>query len=487
MFENLCTLPLKTEIFAQALHPTEPLLSVGLSFGHVECFRLPATDKSDDDGDVGDADVSVLSDGKGTIDTVWRTRRHKGSCRSLTFNYDGSRTFSLSLSLCDVYLTVFLSRPSICARIRLAGGGRGVAGLTGLTGLNTSVLIAGTDLYSVGTDSLLKHFSSATGQVTSKIAIPSSKSLPDSPTLLHSLSPQTLLLACDSGVLHLLDLRDGALAASKPQQTHFPHDDFVSSITPLPPSAESTSGFCKQWVSTGGTTLAVTDLRRGVLVRSDDQEDELLCTAFVPGMGPKKNRDNGIVAVGTATGVLTLWDKGAWDDQQDRVVVDPGKGGGESLDCIIKVPDELSLGKKVVVGVGDGSLRVVDLVRREVEGVLRHDEFEAVVGLGFDCQGRLISGGGQTVKVWQESSNLDGGSDDEVVDDSDDDEDESDDSDSNDAAPAIAKGKRQPTRLGESDVSDSEERARGKKKRKKGKVDLGPHGAHGILKFRGLD
>ena len=99
MFEILCTLPLKAEIFTQALHPTEPLLSVCLASGHVECFRLPAADKSDDGDDGGDdVDTSVLSDGRGTIDTVWRTRRHKGSCRNLAFTHDGSREFSSSIS-----------------------------------------------------------------------------------------------------------------------------------------------------------------------------------------------------------------------------------------------------------------------------------------------------------------------------------------------------------------------------------------------------
>lgn len=88
MFENLCTLPLSAELFCQAVHPTEPLLAVGLSTGHVQCFRLPAADKSGEDSD--SADASVLSDGKGTIDTVWRTRRHKGSCRTLAFSNDGS-------------------------------------------------------------------------------------------------------------------------------------------------------------------------------------------------------------------------------------------------------------------------------------------------------------------------------------------------------------------------------------------------------------
>jgi len=91
MFENLCTLPLSSELFTQALHPKEPILAVGLSCGHVQSFRLPPVAGNDDDED---PDASVLSTGTSTIDTEWRTRRHKGSCRTLAYSFDVEGTLS---------------------------------------------------------------------------------------------------------------------------------------------------------------------------------------------------------------------------------------------------------------------------------------------------------------------------------------------------------------------------------------------------------
>lgn len=114
MFETVCTLPLTSDLFAQAIHPTEPIVSVGLAGGHVETYRLPpvASDGS------SQGDVTASENGYGHIGTAWRTRRHKGSCRTLSYSVDGSH------------------------------------------------------LYSGGTDGLVKAADSMTGQVFAKIAIP---------------------------------------------------------------------------------------------------------------------------------------------------------------------------------------------------------------------------------------------------------------------------------------------------------------------------
>jgi WD40 repeat protein len=114
MFENLCAIPLESDLFAQAIHPEEPIVAVGLASGHVQTYRLPAGASDNDDDD----EAVAASTGFGHIETTWKTRRHKGSCRTLAWSVDGS------------------------------------------------------SLYSAGTDGIVKVADCATGRVTSKISVP---------------------------------------------------------------------------------------------------------------------------------------------------------------------------------------------------------------------------------------------------------------------------------------------------------------------------
>jgi hypothetical protein len=114
MFENVCAIPLDSELFAQAIHPSEPIVTVGLISGRVQSYRLPPGASDDSDNDT----TLASENGFGHIDTAWKTKRHKGSCRTLAYSLDGM------------------------------------------------------SLYSAGTDGIVKVADSTTGQVTAKFAVP---------------------------------------------------------------------------------------------------------------------------------------------------------------------------------------------------------------------------------------------------------------------------------------------------------------------------
>jgi WD40 repeat protein len=295
-----------------------------------------------------------------------------------------------------------------------------------------------------------------------------SSSRPDTPSIIHALNPQTLLLATDSSALHFYDLRASQIT-SKPQATHHPHSDYISSLTALPPSDASTSGYSKQFVTTGGTTLAVTDLRRGVLVKSDDQEEELLSSCIVSGVGKRGKGEK--ILVGTGSGVVTLWEKGSWQDQEGRIIMDKG---GESLDSLAVVGGE---GNVVAVGLGDGRIRFVKVGQNKVIRECIHDEIEGVLGLGFEVGGRMISGGGGIVKVWQGDLEE---SDEEVE------AEEQEERNGVNGVKRSAEGDSEEDSGEDEESSEEEERVKRKKKRKKGNGKARGDKKQ-VMAFKGMD
>ena len=211
-------------------------------------------------------------------------------------------------------------------------------------------------------------------------------------------------------------------------------------------------------------------------MKSEDQEEELLSSVFVGGLRSRPGRSSGEkVLIGSGSGVLTLWERGVWDDQDERIIVDGGKGGGESLDALVVMPDGVGDGgKNIAVGVGDGSIRIVRLGQNKVVGVLRHDEVEGVVALGFDVSGRMVSGGGSIVKVWQEGM--------DVADDEEEEEEE-DDSDKETGTEKRPLGKDSD----DSGADSSDEEAGRRQKRRKKSKGKNKNPGNGILGFKGME
>ncbi|KAL8991907.1 MAG: hypothetical protein Q9169_007542 [Polycauliona sp. 2 TL-2023] len=245
---------------------------------------------------------------------------------------------------------------------------------------------------------------------------------------------------------------------------HRPHDDYISSLTPLSPSDTSTSGFSRQWFSTGGSTVAVTDVRKGIVFQSEDLGEEMLSGTAV---GDK-------LIAGGEKGAIRVWEggvKGLMGGLDKKTTIQRG----ESLDVMSQMQEDT-----IAVGLGDGSVKVVHIgpKRTNVLDSVKHDEIEGVVTLGFEPGGRMISGGGSIIKIWEKESADD-------IDEEEEEEQEQEDKANHSAGDSDGGAKDAESADSQEDSSE-EERKPKRKKRKRNKGKHRGENSH-IMAFKGLD
>lgn len=379
----------KEPLFAVAAHPTKPILAQGLATGHVFCTSYDAEKLEQQQQERREQIIKEEMENfkKGTVSqvvksvsqlkkkwwsiiedyddvpqdshvvTMWKTRRHKGSCRSIIFD-------PLENSL-------------------------------------------GENIYSVGTDHIIKKANTETGKVIGKTD--TSKDYPEEKDaitrLCHSATNPFLLAGTENGHVLVYDSSNLSKAELKFKVPNA-HEDSINQIIPL----SSRSSY--RYLTLGSTTLSHIDIRKGVVSQSDDQEDELLSMCYSSDNITDNKNDTVLVSHGE--GIVTIWkdSKNGWRDQLSRIKVNKGV----SIDAIVPTMscETEEMANSVWCGDGDGLLHRINhklgkVVETRVHSSAtgKYGALDEVGGLEIDYNYRLISSGMDLLKIWSEQSQED--------------------------------------------------------------------------------
>lgn len=355
-------------LFALACHPEQALLFSGLSTGHILCHRyepdaLQKRMKKNEhaaakakEGEPAENKkfwtvVEAREDGSSNtegFELVWKTKRHKGSVRSICLDADG------------------------------------------------------THIYSIGADCVLKKANSQTGKVVKKTQVSQDTGVKFT-KIVKSATHPFLLLGDESGNVIVLNSETLEL---KNTIRGIHNGDAINDIFHF------TGKSVHKFVSLGQTTLAYWDARESnegdmqipaddldakrKVRLSEDQEDEILCGTFLD------PQDGETLICGMGEGILTIWKPKKNDlvDQISRIKVKKD----ESLDCMISTLQDDSC---VWVGCSDGHLYRVNVKTSKVVEIRKHSGLDEVLFLDLDSEYRLVSGGMDKVKIWESSASDD--------------------------------------------------------------------------------
>ncbi|CUM52645.1 unnamed protein product [Debaryomyces tyrocola] len=375
-------------LFTIAAHPTKPILLSGLATGHIYCStydadileeaqstkreRLSLLEKEAfKTGKIAHINRSVsqlkqkwwtviedntdIPDGSNIVNN-WKTKRHKGSCRSAIFD-------PLENSL-------------------------------------------GENIYSVGTDHIIKKANTETGKVLSKATISEHYSdKNDAITkLVHSTSHPFLLSGTENGDVLVYDSNNMASNQLKFNVSKA-HDDSINHILPIP----AVSAY--HYLTLGSTTLSHIDIRKGIITQSDDQEDELLSMCFAS--DHVNDNKNDTVLVSHGEGIVTIWknSKNRLMDQLSRIKVNKDA----SIDAIIPTMncDDGEMVDSVWCGDSEGLLHRINYKKGKVvetrvhsSAAGKHGPADEVGILDIDYDYRLISAGMDSLKIWSNQEEI---------------------------------------------------------------------------------
>jgi WD40 repeat protein len=336
----LLELKFDSPLFAIAAHPSRPILAIGLANGYVfvleyDPLKLQTTARDLKDQNRGKKEkdiqkawrVSLLSkesDLKDGVKILWKTKRHKGSVRSICFNSDGE------------------------------------------------------ELYTIGSDSVLKKAQSQTGKVLKKTTVERC-----APTRLYkSETHPFLVLGDEDGDIRVIDSENLTLKNTLKGV----HEDAINGIVPM----KHKSAY--QFLSVGSTTLSLWDTRRDkVKITSENQEDEILSACFVD---PEEGET---LLCGMGEGIATVWkqSKNEFTDQISRIKITKD----ESVDCVIST---LQNDDCCWCGCSSGDVFKVDVKRGKLVESRVHSFTDEVGFLDLDFGYRLITAGMDKLKLWAE-------------------------------------------------------------------------------------
>ncbi|SSD61581.1 related to WD repeat-containing protein JIP5 [Saccharomycodes ludwigii] len=322
-------------LFDVKLHPSKPIIISSLATGYVTCHKYDPKQLTsfmqsvkrkrekytEFAGETATGATSVntnnvlckvftvdprgndSSNATSFLTLMWKTRRHKGSVRSMCVDENGDY------------------------------------------------------VYTIGSDNILKKANTMDGKVVKKInllTLLSDDHSKDESTVLKitklvkSAKQPLLILGDESGNVYVLSSKDLSL-----QNTiHNIHNG--DAINDLIPFAKRS---VYKYISLGQTTLAYWDSRKSKdkdgeskITVSDDQEDEILCGTFV-------NPENGEVLVcGMGEGILTIWkpNKNQLQDQLSRIKICKN----QSIDSVVPTLQDDNC---VWCGCSDGNVYKVNI------------------------------------------------------------------------------------------------------------------------------